>query len=378
MSGSNVSNIEETNNQILSDIQNLQAIEQEMFSNLEENPSLTQAQQQAIIENINQISSMRLNLYQTLTGVTGYFQSALSTSQGTLKEQATAIDIVENELNRAKEKLSILEEQKNNQIKLIEINTYYGEKYQEHAILMKIIIFTLIPIIVLAILHNKGIIPNNVYYVLLVIIAAIGAYFMWFRIASIWNRDNMNYQEYDWPTYNPPKKSPKSNASSGDPWDNGITGSFGSLSLGCIDQYCCATGTTFDASINQCVINGTSSSSSGGGGSYSTPAPVGGSTSAPAPVSGFSGNVVTTMCNNFVSSPNTPALNQLCAGNSGVGGPAPVTNSGTANNPTLGSSVESYVNLNDVYTKHSRIIKKADVTLNQNYQPREADSFINY
>ena len=373
MAESNVSNIEETNNQILNDIQNLQSMEQEMFSNLEENPNLTQAQQQAIIQNINQISSMRLNLYQTLTGVTGYFQSSLTNSQGTLKEQATAIDIVEDELNRAKEKLRILEEEKNNQVRLIEINTYYGEKYQEHAALMKIIIFTLIPIIILAMLHNKGIIPNAIYYVLIIIIAAIGAYFMWYRIASIWGRDNMNYQEYNWPDYTPPKKSSNtSSTTSDDPWANGITGSLGSFSLGCVDQYCCASGTTFDASINQCIIPGSSTSSStGGGGSYSSS--TGGATSSSTTGSSTTGStysgagsIVNNLCNNFTPSPNTPALNQLCAGN------------GTTSSGSLGTNVESYVNLNEIYTKHARNTRKPDVTLGSGYQPKEADSFINY
>ena len=63
MTGSNIPNVEETNTQILSDIQNLQSFEQELFSNLEENPALTQQEQQTIIQKINQVSDMRLNLY---------------------------------------------------------------------------------------------------------------------------------------------------------------------------------------------------------------------------------------------------------------------------------------------------------------------------
>ena len=58
--------ISDNNTQILNDIQSLQNLEQEMFSNLEENTSLTPDQQQQIIEKINQISQMRVNLYKTL------------------------------------------------------------------------------------------------------------------------------------------------------------------------------------------------------------------------------------------------------------------------------------------------------------------------
>ena len=68
---------------------------------------------------------MRVNLYQTLSGVNGFFQTALSSSIGTLQEQTTAIAIVENELNQSKKRLEVLEIEKNNKVRLVEINDYY-------------------------------------------------------------------------------------------------------------------------------------------------------------------------------------------------------------------------------------------------------------
>jgi len=344
MSGSN---IEETNNQILIDIQNLQAIEQEMFSDLEENPNLTQQQQQAIVQKINQISSMRLNLYETLNGVTGYFQNSLYNSQGTLKDQEAAINIVEEELNRAKVKLRILEEEKNNKIRLIEINTYYGEKYQEHTQLMKIIIFTLVPIIILAILNNKGLLPAAIYYGLVVIISIIGAYFMWGKLASMWNRSNMNYQEYNWPDYKPSQTSTSSSTTTTtDPWANGVY--INDPSNGCEDQYCCAPGTTYDASINQCIVTG------------STPPTT---SSAPAASSSSTfGEISSSLTGYSLGSPNSSES---------------FLNFGSPN------SSESFVNfntvsLNEAFTRHSRMARKPDVTLNSNYQPNTSESFINF
>jgi hypothetical protein len=238
-------NIVQNNEQILSDIQSLQKMEQQLFNNLETNTNLTTQQQQQIVEKMNQLSNMRINLYQTLSGVNNFFQNALSSSVGTLREQTVAIGIVENELNRAKKRLDLLEYEKNNKIRLVEINDYYGDKYAEHSQLMKIIIFTLIPVIILAILNNKGILPNTFYYVLLIIITIIGAYFFWRKIASILMRDNMNYQEYNW-NFNS-NNAPSGSPSSTDPW----------LSLNmpgtCVGQYCCSDGQTWDSSLNQCV-----------------------------------------------------------------------------------------------------------------------------
>jgi hypothetical protein len=251
----NNSSLTQNNEQILNDIQSLQKMEQELFNSLESNTSLTPQQQEKIIEKMNQITNMRINLYQTLNGVNNFYGTALNSSAVTLKEQTAAIGIVESELNRSKTRLRLLETEKNNKIRLVEINDYYGDKYAEHSQLMKIIIFTLVPIIILAFLNNKGILPTTIYTILLVIISAIGAYYMWTRYFSIITRDNMNYQAYDF--YFDPSKAPKGSGASGDdPW----------LSMKmpgtCVGEYCCSDGQTWDSDLNQCVGTSTVESSS--------------------------------------------------------------------------------------------------------------------
>ena len=239
-------NVAQNNEQILSDIQSLQIMEQKLFNNLETNTSLTYQQQQQIVEKMNQLSTMRINLYQTLSGVNNFFEGALTSSIGTLKEQAVAIGIVEIELNKAKKRLELLESEKNNKIRLIEINDYYGDKYAEHSQLMKIIIFTLIPVIIFAFLNNKGLLPNSIYYILVVIISIIGAYFIWKRFASIIMRDNMNYQEYNW--YFDPNSAPTSTSgNNNDPWlSQSMPGT-------CVGRFCCSNGQKWDSSLNQCT-----------------------------------------------------------------------------------------------------------------------------
>jgi hypothetical protein len=244
-------NIKENNEQILNDIQSLQQMEQQIFNSLESNPNLNSNQQQKMVEKMNEISNMRINLYKTLNGVNNYFQNALNTSVGSLKQQAIAIGIVESELNAAKRRLEILQEDKNNKIRLVEINNYFGDKYAEHSQLMKIIIFTLVPIIFLAFLNNKKILPSKIFYILLVIISIIGGIFFWRTFISIIMRDNMNYQEYNW-SFDPNNVSTSTTTSSSDPWQTNITtSSYGT----CVGNYCCAANTIYDFSLNQCIVN---------------------------------------------------------------------------------------------------------------------------
>jgi len=243
---SELPNVQQNNEQILSDIQSLQQMEQQLFNSLESNSNLSNDQKQKIIDKMNDLSNMRVNLYQTLGGVNNYYENALNSSIGTLKEQIVAIQIIESELNRAKTRLEVLEEEKNNKIRLVEINTYYGDKYAEHSQLMKIIIFTLIPVIILAVLNNKGILPNTIYYALVALVSLIGAYFFWMRFGSIIMRDNMNYQSYNW--YFNANAAPTGSSSSNDPWLSS------NINIGtCVGQNCCSPGLVYDSSLNQCV-----------------------------------------------------------------------------------------------------------------------------
>jgi hypothetical protein len=246
---SELPSVQENNEQLLNDIQSLQQMEQQLFNNLESNPNLTIKEQQQMIDKMNQLSHMRVNLYQTLNSVNNYSQSALTASVGLLKEQLIAVSIIEDELNRSKKRLEILEEEKNNKIRLVEINNYYGDKYAEHSQLMKLIISILIPVIILAFLNNKGILPNSIYYILMIIISLIGAYYFWKRMFSIWMRDNMNYQEYNW-YFDPNNVSTTSTTTTvKDPWGGAIDMNLGT----CVGDSCCSDGLVYDTDMNQCV-----------------------------------------------------------------------------------------------------------------------------
>ena len=240
-------NIQENSHELLSNIQSLQLVEQDLVNSLDSNPNMTPKQQEVIIEKINNISKMRINLYNTLGGVNTFFQDALKNSSGTLKEQTAAIELIENDLNQAKQKLSMLEDDKNNKIRLVEINTYYGQKYIEHTQLMKLVIVMLIVIIILTILSKKGIITTRLYSGLVVAVVAIGViFFLAKRWVSIFMRDNMNYQKYEW-NFNAADAPKPSTGESTDPW----IGSFGT----CVGSNCCYTGQTYDSNINKCVTN---------------------------------------------------------------------------------------------------------------------------
>lgn len=198
MTADNMNTMEERTHQTLSDIKKLQKVEQELYDNLEQTQNMSPEEKTTTINKINEISQMRVNLYANLQDMYSFLKTNVSNSRTTLAEQMMALDIVENELSDAKRRLQLLEDEKYNKLRLVEINTYYGKKYNANANVMKTIVIICIPIIILSILVNNGLIPRVVSNTLIFIILVLGVIFIIYQLIDISNRDNMNYDEYDW------------------------------------------------------------------------------------------------------------------------------------------------------------------------------------
>lgn len=243
----NFDSLQERNQQVLNNITQLQTQEKELYNSLDD-VNLGSEQKQQIINRINEISQMRMNLYAGLKDMYSYYQQNVSSSRTTLGQTMAAIDVLENELNQAKRRMNLLEDQKYNKLRLVEINTYYGKRYNAHSKLMKTIVIMCIPVIILSVLANKGILPPNIYSLLIVIILVIAAVLIGLQLIDISNRDNMNWDEYNWyfDQNNAPTDSTQG-TSSNDPW--------GSASVTCIGSACCYEGSTYDSDKNICVPN---------------------------------------------------------------------------------------------------------------------------
>jgi hypothetical protein len=243
-------NLQEKNEQVLNNISQLQTQEKRLHDSLDD-VSLTTDQRQQLIDKINEISQMRINMYADLKDMYSFYRQNVSTAGSTLEQQMLAVDILENELNKSKERLDLLEAEKNNALRLVQINTYFGKRYSAHSQLMKTIVIMCIPLIILAVLANKGILPPNLYVVISGLVLVIGLLIIGLQIIDISNRSNMNWDEYNWyfdqESAETTNEDTTTSDSSSDPW--------GSVSTTCIGSACCYEGSTYDESINVCVPN---------------------------------------------------------------------------------------------------------------------------
>jgi hypothetical protein len=237
-------NLQERNKQILDNIKSLQTTEMDLYNSLE-NKSLNADQKQQVINKINQISQMRINLYANLKDMYSYYQQDVSSSRNTLNDQMVSIDVIENELNDSKRRLNLLEADKIDKLRLVEINTYYGKQYDAHKQIMKIVVIICIPVLILTILASKEIIPSRLNVLLSGIIIIIGAFIIGAKVIDLSNRDNMNYDEYNWYFNKDDAPTNSSESSGSDPW--------ATPTITCVGAECCYDNSTYDSVQNICV-----------------------------------------------------------------------------------------------------------------------------
>ena len=115
---------------------------------------------------------------------------------------------------------------------------------------MKTIVLICIPIIILTILGNKGLIPNTIAVLLITFIILFGIFSIGYQIIDLSNRDNMNYDEYNWKfnKNNAPAPATTDSSNLNDPW---------SLNYGtCIGSSCCDTVEAYNTNTNKCCNSG--------------------------------------------------------------------------------------------------------------------------
>lgn len=92
-----------------------------------------------------------------------------------------------------------------NKRRMVEINTYYSDKYADYIFITKMIILLCAIIIVLSVLVKKAFLSNGIYILLVIISCSIIVSIVIIRWLSMRYRDPINYKQYKFyvPPYTP-------------------------------------------------------------------------------------------------------------------------------------------------------------------------------
>jgi hypothetical protein len=258
LNNSNMNNLINGDSSTTANIQNLQTIENQLLQNLEMDlaqGNLTESEVNTTIDQINSISSMRMNLFDSLGSYNQFYQTNLKMANDTLYQQTQVLDILESKLNDNKKKILALAENKNNNIRLAEINSYYSDKYKAQARFMKIVILLILPVLISAILVKRNLIPYKVFKYISVIVGVISFFFLMNQLYFFSTRNNMVYQETNVRfNTNNVSTTPFGDSSGNDPWFISYNNtSCPTNSTTCQGSACCSPGMSYNAGLNQCV-----------------------------------------------------------------------------------------------------------------------------
>ena len=261
MSVTTTSGDENNIDEILANIEKLQTTEQQLISQLDTYTSeggftSTDPVIVKLLEQINNIAASRISMFNIISNNATILQTGVSQTRTDLVNQMTLLNVVEDQLNQARQKIDNLYSKNDTKMRMVQINTYYGQRYEAHSEIMKKIIIICIPLLILFILKKKGLIPETISNYLIGIVIAVGAFILIQNVWDIFTRSNMNFNEYDWKYEDPMAQAPsiwEYNKKNFFNFDNLFANLMDNLGL-CIGDKCCSNGLTFDTKKQQCII----------------------------------------------------------------------------------------------------------------------------
>lgn len=197
-----VSLLREKHQETVNNIKELQEIEKYMFQNLQQLSGEGSNTQQEIIDKINELSNMRISLFNRLKNDYSGSQGELDSSRRQLADQVTMVGVMENELTRLKRNIKTLENEKNNKIRMVEVGNYESDRYLSHIGVMRIIAYSSIIILIASVLLQNGLISSGITTIIIIGTLVITLIMLLYKGYDMYMRNSFDYNKYDF-TYDP-------------------------------------------------------------------------------------------------------------------------------------------------------------------------------
>jgi hypothetical protein len=185
---------------IINNIARIQAIEKQLLNKL--NGAMDAEQRSEIVAQINDLAKARGDLYNNMNDFSSQLETVASERRNALVQNSVAVNVIRDQIENSSNTLDGLQQEKSNKMRLVEINNYYGKKYEFQTDIMKIIILTCVPVLVISVLLKKGFIPNLIATGLIILIVAAGVIAVARKVMDLNRRNSFNFDQYDYP-FNP-------------------------------------------------------------------------------------------------------------------------------------------------------------------------------
>ena len=248
------SNLEETLNDLTSYIRQLQGVEQSMYKVLRNNPNISDVDKEEAVSQINELSAKREELNHEINSLGERAKLDLKVDFQAFQQQMRIVEAAERQLNESKIKLKLLNDEKLNKLRLVQINTYYLKRYDALSSLVKKFVLFIAIAIVIAVLIQRGILPGSIGSIIMAVYFALGFVYFYIGYMDIASRSKRNFDEYEWPFDRNMDSTEldEYDSSEGDVYTSADSGK----NEPCIGEACCTTGMTYDETAGKCIPDG--------------------------------------------------------------------------------------------------------------------------
>ena len=187
--------------QLQNDLAELDTIEAMLYNELESgiaSNTLSIADQQQLVTQIADIGKLKKNLLQTNNSMYSYLATNAENTASMINTEASAVKVMQDGIQANETKHKALQKSNDNAKRMVEINTYYGQKYSNYAFILKVLFCFVIAILFFTILNKLKLLPDVFYAGIVGIIFIVGLVVMGKLMLDAYNRDNFDYKAYYW------------------------------------------------------------------------------------------------------------------------------------------------------------------------------------
>lgn len=249
--------------------------------------SMTKKSQGELIEKINQVSNARVAMFKSLNQMYDNSVRSSVNSRNDLVHQITALKMVEDELKNAKGHIDMLKTERDNKLRMAELNMFESDKYDAYVKFMKLILFVALPSIAIFFLlrikffkspeSNSGfrLILKDLLIIVMCAILVYGTYRIIVSAYDLSIRNNMNFNSYDFDFQNGGGQSLIQYDEAADKQiaselkadfsdvKRGLTTAGKTLEdAGCVGEECCGPNTTYNKKTDKCIPHTSSNNQS--------------------------------------------------------------------------------------------------------------------
>ena len=248
------SDLETTLKNLTDYIRQLQGVEESMYKVLRNNPNISDGEKEAAVDQINELSAKRESLNTEIKSLGEGAKLDLQVDFQEFQQQMQIVEAAEKQLNESKIKLRLLNDEKLNKLRLVQINTYYLKRYDALSLLIKKFVLFIVIAIVIAVLMQKGLLPASIGSIIMAVYFALGFVYFYLGYGDISSRSKRNFDEYEWPFDRnmDSQQMEEYNSSEGDIY----TGEGSDKADTCVGEECCTTGMTYNETQGKCIPDG--------------------------------------------------------------------------------------------------------------------------